>query len=198
MSEKTISICLAVCFSAAVWAADAPAPAVPAAPTAPAAPAVPAAPTAPVAPAVPAAPVERKAEYVFVKLFRSNADPEKYDDPVRAAELFSERQRLIKSLQDAKRRAVHEDPRAQKIRREMNRLLDELTLIVESKEEVKRLNRNLKKLDEELDALPLKGTAAPENGTAPEQNASSSAAPAAAPVPAPSPAPAAADQKTTK
>jgi len=107
-------------------------------------------------PVTPTPDAGQKSEYVFVKAYRSNMDPEKYEDPVKAAELFTERQKLLKSLQDVKRRTMQENAQARKIRQEMRRLLDELTLIIESKEEVKRLNRKLDKVDKELDALPMK------------------------------------------
>lgn len=44
----------------------------------------------------------------------------------------------------------------------MKKLMDELTIIIESREEVKKINSDLKKLDGELDQLPLKGAKKPE------------------------------------
>lgn len=105
---------------------------------------------------------QKKTPYTFVKLFRSNADPEKYDDPAKAAELFKQRETLVKKLHDTQRQIVRNDNRARKIHQEMKKLMDELTIIIESREEVKKINSDLKKLDGELDQLPLKGAKKPE------------------------------------
>ncbi len=94
--------------------------------------------------------------YTFVKLFRSNADPERYAEPADAAELFKQREKLVKKLHETKRQVVRNNERAGKIQKEIRKLLDELTLIIESREDVKSINAELQKIDAKLDALPLK------------------------------------------
>lgn len=68
---------------------------------------------------------DQKSEYVFVKAYRSNVDPEKYSDPAKAAELLTEREKQIKGLHEAYRRAIKEDSRARKIQLQIRSLLNE-------------------------------------------------------------------------
>lgn len=107
------------------------------------------------------APADQPAPYVFVKLFRSNADPEKYAEPGKAAELLDRRQKRVKALHDAKKTALREDPELVKLQQEMRKLADRMTLLIESRESVKKINSEIKKIDGELDALPLKGQKTP-------------------------------------
>lgn len=94
--------------------------------------------------------------YTFVKLYRSNADPELYAEPADAADLFKKREALVKKLHDTKRQIIRSDRRAAKIQREMQTLLKELTVILESREAVKEINAELKAVDAKLDVLPKK------------------------------------------
>ncbi len=110
----------------------------------------------------PAAKTPEKIPYTYVKLYPSNTDPEQFAEPHKAAELFTEREKLVVKLHDTRRKIIKEDNRAREIHAEMKKLAAELTLLLESKDEMKQLNGELKKIDTQLDAMPRKngGTAA--------------------------------------
>lgn len=92
-------------------------------------------------------------EYTFVKTFVSNADPKKYPDPAKAAELLTQREKLVKSLHDAKRNVIRDDTRARALQKEIRERLEKLTQLVERSESVKRINQQIKSVDEQLKNL---------------------------------------------
>lgn len=94
-----------------------------------------------------------KPEYTFVKTYVSNADPEKYPDPVKAAELLTQREKLVKALHDAKRNAIRNNPQARALQKEISERLVKLTQLVERNESVKDINRQIKAVDEALKGL---------------------------------------------
>ena len=95
-----------------------------------------------------------KPEYTFVKTFTSNADPEKYPDPAKAAELLMQREKLVRSLHEEKRNVIRNDAQARALQKEIKERLVKLTQLVERNESVKRINKEIRALDEQLKNLP--------------------------------------------
>lgn len=99
-------------------------------------------------------PAPAKPEYTFVKTFTSNADPEKYPDPAKAAELLMQREKLVRSLHEEKRNVIRNDAQARALQKEIKERLVKLTQLVERNESVKRINKEIRALDEQLKNLP--------------------------------------------
>ncbi len=109
-------------------------------------------------PAMTAEAVKTPRPYTYVKVFRSNADPELYAEPADAADLFKQRDKLVLELHETKRRIIRTDIKAKELQQQITKLVNELTLHLESRETVKEINVKLKALDKQLDELPKKKT----------------------------------------
>lgn len=96
---------------------------------------------------------EQKPEYTFVKTYVSNANPEKYPDPAKAAELLMQREKLVNALHEAKRNAIRNDAQARALQKEIKERLVKLTQLVERNESVRTINRQIKSVDDQLKTL---------------------------------------------
>lgn len=90
------------------------------------------------------------------KTFVSETDPAEYKDSERAARISRERDAVVIKMFETRTNLIKEDPKLQKLHRQIMALHKEMAIEIDSKKDMIILNQELKKLDRELESLPKK------------------------------------------
>lgn len=91
-----------------------------------------------------------------VKTFISDIEASDYKEPERASRLSRERDTLVIKMFETRTNLIKEDPKLQKLQKQIMALHKEMSIEIDSKKDMLILNQELKKLDRELEALPKK------------------------------------------
>ena len=89
-------------------------------------------------------------------VFKSNLDPEKFENKDAVTPLIQKREAVIRKMLAERSKILKNDRRAKELHEKILNLNKELAVLMENKRAIRDLTRELQQIDKQINAMPLK------------------------------------------